>query len=87
MNLRDYKFGGIKALRKAGCGNWKAIRVNFGVYEYHGLYLGNKYVIKSFFHFSPLFDGDDDSFETLWHIYKNGNEILWASSDPISLFL
>lgn len=82
MNLSKYKFGGIKALRKFG-GEWKAVQINFGTYEYHGLLLNDQYTIKSFAHFTPLFDGDDDSFTTLWHVYKNNKEVLWPTQDPI----
>ena len=71
----------IEDLRKLG-GEWKAELYTFGSYAYHGKVGDDKYYLQAFCHFAPMFDGDD-SFESMWHIYKNDKEVGYPTGDPI----
>ncbi len=76
--------GLIKKLRSLG-GEWTAKRKSFGTYSYHGKIDKDIYELNSYAHFTPRFDGDDDSFTAYWHIIKNGKEFMWPSEDPVFL--
>ena len=74
----------IKELRKLG-GEWTVKRKSFGTYSYHGKIDGNTYELNSYAHFTPMFDGDDDSFTIYWHITKNGRDFMWPTENPVFL--
>lgn len=71
----------ISDLRKLG-GKWKARLVSFGTHAYYGTLNGDEYEVRSYAHMAPQYDGDDETFQTLWHVTRNGEPFGHPSGDP-----
>lgn len=74
----------IKRLRALG-GDWTAERIGFGYYRYRGTWLGSSWELQSYAHLAPQFDGDDETFESMFHIYRDGTLFEHPTSDPVFL--
>ncbi len=61
----------VRAFRKLG-GEWLAHRNGMGAWFYTGSLDGHAYEVRSYAHFSPRYDGDDDNFTVLWHTTRDG---------------
>ncbi len=75
----NWNWGRIKALRTLG-GTWRAIQQGFGSYRYEGEFLGSKWEVEARSHLSGY---DDESSYVLWHVYRDGHEIGYATRDPL----
>lgn len=74
----------IRTLRALG-GTWVAHRNGMGSFYYTGELNGHTYEVRAYSHFSPRFDGDDDSFIVLWHITRDGEPFGFATAYPVEL--
>ena len=71
----------IMRFRKLG-GTWTAER-NGWVWVYRGVLDGHTYTVRSYAHAAPQYDGDDDSFVTLWHTERDGKPWGFPTTDPV----
>jgi hypothetical protein len=71
----------IRAFRKLG-GTWQPHRNGMGGWYYTGELEGHTYEVRAYAHFAPRFDGDDDSFEILWHTTRDGKPWAFATRYP-----
>lgn len=72
----------LRAFRKLG-GTWTAHRTGMGSWYYTGELDGHTYEVRGFAHLAPRFDGDDDSFELLWHTTRDGQPWGFATRYPV----
>lgn len=72
----------IKRLRKLG-GQWAAQRNGMGGWWYSGSLNGKEVELRAYSHFAPRYDGDDDSFVTLWHTTIDGKPFGAATAFPV----